>query len=73
MLVKTMEEIKRALVQHGFKGDVDDSAETLNFYSHDASMFEIRPRLVIAMGEVRRDQFFLGHEVALDPITRSAW
>ncbi len=43
-----MEEIKNALAQHGFKGDVDDAPETLEFYSHDASMFEIKPKLVIA-------------------------
>ena len=43
-----MEEIKQALAGAGFTGDVDDSAETLEFYSHDASMFEIKPKLVIA-------------------------
>lgn len=29
-----------------FKGDLDTSEETLNTYSHDASLFEIRPRIV---------------------------
>lgn len=29
-----------------FKGEVDDSAETLDFYSHDASLFELRPLVV---------------------------
>lgn len=43
-----MEEIKQALKQHKFTGDIDDSAETLDTYSHDASMFELRPTLVIA-------------------------
>ncbi|MCA9334935.1 FAD-binding oxidoreductase [Candidatus Saccharibacteria bacterium] len=43
-----MEEIKQALAQHGFKGDVDDAPATLGAYSHDASMFEIKPKLVIA-------------------------
>lgn len=43
-----MEEIKQALAQHGFRGDIDDSAATLETYSHDASMFEIKPKLVIA-------------------------
>lgn len=43
-----MEEIKQALKQHKFTGDMDDSPETLDFYSHDASMFELRPTLVIA-------------------------
>jgi FAD/FMN-containing dehydrogenase len=43
-----MEEIKQALAQHGFTGELDDAAETLETYSHDASMFEIKPKLVIA-------------------------
>lgn len=29
-----------------FKGDLDDSPETKEFYSHDASLFELVPRLV---------------------------
>ena len=43
-----MEEIKHALAQSGFKGDVDDAPATLDAYSHDASMFEVVPKLVIA-------------------------
>ena len=43
-----MEEIKQALAQHGFEGELDDATDTLEKYSHDASMFEIKPRLVIA-------------------------
>lgn len=30
-----------------FKGDIDDSAATLDTYSHDASLFEMRPRVVV--------------------------
>ena len=30
-----------------FKGDVDDSEETLIKYSHDASIFEVRPKIVL--------------------------
>ncbi len=30
-----------------FKGDIDDSIETLKTYSHDASLFEIMPKLVV--------------------------
>lgn len=30
-----------------FKGDVLDDKETLDFYSHDASLFEVRPKLVV--------------------------
>lgn len=29
-----------------FKGDLDTTPETLDFYSHDASLFELRPELV---------------------------
>jgi FAD/FMN-containing dehydrogenase len=29
-----------------FKGEVDNSTETLDFYSHDASLFELRPQVV---------------------------
>ncbi len=36
------EEIKKF-----FRGDVDDSEETLKKYSHDASIFEVRPKLVV--------------------------
>lgn len=43
-----MEEIKQALVQHGFTGDIEDDNDKLELYSHDASMFEIKPKLIIA-------------------------
>jgi FAD/FMN-containing dehydrogenase len=39
--------VKQKLSDLGFKGDIDDSAETRDFYSHDASMFELRPELVV--------------------------
>ena len=29
-----------------FKGDLDTSPETLDFYSHDASLFELRPEII---------------------------
>lgn len=34
-------------IQKFFKGDIDDSDATLTTYSHDASVFEIRPKLVV--------------------------
>jgi len=34
-------------IQKFFKGDVDDSEETLTMYSHDASLLEVRPKLVL--------------------------
>jgi FAD/FMN-containing dehydrogenase len=43
-----MDEIKKALKTAGFDGEVKDDPATLDFYSHDASMFELRPQLVVA-------------------------
>jgi FAD/FMN-containing dehydrogenase len=42
-----MDEIKSDLVKAGFKGEVSDAPATLEHYSHDASMFEIKPKLVV--------------------------
>jgi len=42
-----MDDIKNELLERGFSGDLDDTAEALAFYSHDASMFELIPKLVI--------------------------
>ncbi|MGI0133955.1 MAG: FAD-binding oxidoreductase, partial [Candidatus Micrarchaeaceae archaeon] len=42
-----MDTFKQALVSGGFKGEVDDALATRDVYSHDASMFEIRPELVV--------------------------
>ncbi len=42
-----MEDIKNLLTKAKFSGEIDNSAAALDFYSHDASMFEIRPTLVI--------------------------
>jgi len=45
--LNVMDKLKTLLSSSSFAGEVDDSATTLDFYSHDASMFEIRPKLVI--------------------------
>lgn len=45
---RDMEEIKQTLIKNGFSGDLEDSEEIIEKYSHDASMFEIKPKLVIA-------------------------
>ncbi len=34
-------------IQKFFKGEVEDSEEILKTYSHDASLFEVKPRLVL--------------------------
>ena len=42
-----MDDLKTALHAAGFAGELDDSATAKETYSHDASMFEIRPELVV--------------------------
>ena len=42
-----MDDITNGLKQAGFQGECDDSPATLDLYSHDASMFELRPQLVV--------------------------
>ncbi len=42
-----MKDLKSALKKFGFLGDLDDSAETIEIASHDASMFELRPQVVV--------------------------
>jgi FAD/FMN-containing dehydrogenase len=42
-----MDEIKRQLSAAGFSGEMDDSAEAKEFYSHDASLFEVIPQMVV--------------------------
>lgn len=34
-------------IQNFFEGDIMDDAETLTLYSHDASLLEVRPKLVV--------------------------
>ncbi len=43
-----MDEFVKALRAAGFKGDIDDSEQTRLHYSHDASLFEVIPQLVVA-------------------------
>ncbi len=38
-------DIKKQLGAH-FKGELDNNTETLEFYSHDASLFELKPEVV---------------------------
>lgn len=42
-----MDEFKQKLQAAGFSGELDDSPATKEFYSHDASLFEIKPQLVV--------------------------
>lgn len=43
-----MDEFKQKIKKAGFSGDIDDSAQVLEKFSHDASLFEVRPQLVVA-------------------------
>ena len=43
-----MDDFTAALKSSGFVGDIDSSDPTLETYSHDASLFEIKPALVVA-------------------------
>lgn len=42
-----MDEFIKKLVKAGFRGEIKDDSETREFYSHDASLFEIKPQLVV--------------------------
>lgn len=42
-----MDKFVESLKKAGFKGEVDDSAASLDLYSHDASLFEIRPKVIV--------------------------
>lgn len=42
-----MDGLKQKLQAAGFRGELDDSAATRDFYSHDASLFEVKPQLVV--------------------------
>lgn len=48
MLEGNMKNFGVELKKVGFNGDIENDEQTLEKYSHDASMFEIRPELVVA-------------------------
>jgi len=43
-----MDKFTESLKQANFKGEISNSIKDLDFYSHDASMFEIEPKLVVS-------------------------
>ncbi len=43
-----MDEFKHIIENSGFQGDLDSTESTLETFSHDASLFEIKPKLVVA-------------------------
>ena len=46
LMITGMNQLKEKLQQTGFSGELDDTNESKEFYSHDASMFEIIPELI---------------------------
>lgn len=52
-----MEQFTELLKQKGFKGDIDTTDETRQLFSHDASLFELVPQVVVApkdAGDIER-------------------
>lgn len=46
-MLKEMNDITKKLKDAGFRGDFDDSKIAKDYYSHDASLFEIIPKLIV--------------------------
>ena len=42
-----MEQFVATLKQKQFTGDIDDTVASRDTYSHDASMFEMMPKLIV--------------------------
>lgn len=42
-----MEKIKTLIKNSGFQGELEDSSDIIDQYSHDASLFEVKPELVV--------------------------
>ena len=57
---QNLDSIKQKLVSLGFQGDLDDSAEAKDLYSHDASMFELIPKLVVFPKDSRDVSMLVG-------------
>jgi FAD/FMN-containing dehydrogenase len=46
--LRVMDTFYRVLKQKGFEGDIDTSDESREFYSHDASLFELVPQVIVS-------------------------
>jgi FAD/FMN-containing dehydrogenase len=65
-----MNELKEKLQQTGFTGELDDTAETRELYSHDASMFEIVPEIIAkpkTADDVSRLVKYVADNIKLNP------
>jgi FAD/FMN-containing dehydrogenase len=56
-----MDSYKQTLVQAGFKGELDDTPASRDFYSHDASLFEIKPQLIVFPKDSKDVQILIAH------------
>jgi FAD/FMN-containing dehydrogenase len=54
-----MDEFKQKLAAAGFKGEMLDDAASKEFYSHDASLFEIKPQLIVCPRDSRDVQLLI--------------
>ncbi len=52
-VTQNLDSIKQKLIALGFQGELDDSVVTKDLYSHDASMFELIPKLVVFPKDAR--------------------
>ncbi|MDB5175951.1 MAG: Oxidoreductase [Candidatus Saccharibacteria bacterium] len=59
--LKRMDSYKQTLVQAGFKGELDDTPASRDFYSHDASLFEIKPQLIVFPKDSNDVQILVAH------------
>ena len=64
---QSMDTIKTKLKSLGFRGEFDDSAATRDLYSHDASMFELIPKLVVFPKDSKDIQTLVGMVAANKP------
>jgi len=55
-----MDGFKQKLLDSGFRGDVDDSPAAKDFYSHDASLFEVKPQIIVFPKDSQDVQLLVG-------------
>ena len=55
-----IESVKQKLISLGFRGELDDSPQTKETYSHDASMFELVPQLIVFPKDTRDIETLVG-------------
>ncbi len=48
-----MDKFKQKLAQTGFRGEMLDDPASREFYSHDASLFEVKPQLIVCPRDVQ--------------------